>query len=140
MAMDGYTNLAYDYPLLGAFWTTMWVFLWVLWFILLFRIIGDILRDDSLSGWAKTGWLVFAIVFPFLGVFVYVFARGRGMGVREQKHVRTQQEAIDQYVRETAAGAGGTNQVAELSKLSEIKARGDLSDEEFRRAKEKILH
>ncbi|CAM5742946.1 hypothetical protein SALBM311S_08099 [Streptomyces alboniger] len=57
--------LAYDYPLLGAFWTMMWIFLWILWIILLFRVIGDIFRDDSLSGWAKTGWTFFVIVLPY---------------------------------------------------------------------------
>jgi hypothetical protein len=79
-------NLAYDYPVLGAFWTVMWIFLWVLWIILLFRIIGDIFRDDALGAAAKTGWLIFVVVLPFLGVFIYVLARGKGMGDREVRH------------------------------------------------------
>ncbi len=49
--------LAYDYPLLSAFWTMLWIFLWVMWFFLLFKIVFDVFRDDSLSGWGKTGWL-----------------------------------------------------------------------------------
>ncbi|MGP8304163.1 SHOCT domain-containing protein [Streptomyces inhibens] len=138
--MDSSVYMAYDYPVLGAFWTMMWIFLWVLWFVLLFRIIVDIFRDDTMSGWAKTGWLVVVIVLPFLGVFVYVLARGKGMGKREMEHARAQQEALDTYVRVTARGAGRTSEVDELAKLSEIRARGDISDEEFRRAKEKILH
>ncbi|MEU0369762.1 SHOCT domain-containing protein [Streptomyces sp. NPDC006283] len=137
--MNGYVNLAYDYPLLGAFWTMMLLFLWVLWFFLLFRIIVDVFRDDDLNGWAKAAWLLFVIVLPFLGVFVYLIARGRGMGKREQDQARTQKQALDSYIRETAAGAGGRSGVEELAKLSEMKARGDISDEEFRRAKEKIL-
>ncbi|MFC9679638.1 SHOCT domain-containing protein, partial [Streptomyces sp. NPDC056948] len=52
--MGSYVNLAYDYPVLGAFWTIMWIFLWVMWIFLLFRVIVDIFRDDALSGWAKT--------------------------------------------------------------------------------------
>ena len=52
--MGSYVNLAYDYPVLGAFWTIMWIFLWVVWIFLLFRVIVDIFRDDSLNGWAKT--------------------------------------------------------------------------------------
>ncbi|GAA3291129.1 hypothetical protein GCM10020295_07160 [Streptomyces cinereospinus] len=98
------TYLAYDFPLLSMFWTLLWFFLWIMWFILLFRIIGDIFRDDTLSGWGKTGWLVFVIVLPFLGVFVYLIARGKGMGHREVSHARARQEAFDSYVRETAAG------------------------------------
>ncbi|MGW2598748.1 SHOCT domain-containing protein [Streptomyces klenkii] len=138
--MNEYVQLAYDYPLLGAFWTILWISLWVLWFILLFRIIADIFRDDSLSGWAKTGWLVFTILLPFLGVFVYVLARGRSMGARERRHAQAQQEAFDAYIREAAGGTGRRSEADELMKLSEIRARGDISDEEFRRAKEKILH
>ncbi|CAL9387883.1 hypothetical protein SUDANB32_01192 [Streptomyces sp. enrichment culture] len=134
------TYLAYDYPLLSALLTMLVFFLWIMWFILLFRVIVDIVRDDSLSGWAKTGWLVFTIVLPFLGVFVYVVARGRNMGSRELAQARAQQEALDSYIRETAKGAGERNSsVDELARLSEIKARGDISDDEFRRAKELVL-
>lgn len=134
------TYLAYDYPLLSALLTMLVFFLWIMWFILLFRVIVDIVRDDSLSGWAKTGWMVFTIVLPFLGVFVYVVARGRNMGSRELAQARAQQEALDSYIRETAKGAGGrTGSVDELARLSEIKARGDITDDEFRRAKELVL-
>ncbi|MFG2133282.1 SHOCT domain-containing protein [Streptomyces sp. NPDC048751] len=130
--------LAYDYPLLSVFWSILWFFLWIMWFILLFRVVVDIIRDDDLSGWAKTGWLVFAILLPFLGVFVYVVARGKNMGRREAAQARAQQQALDSYIRETAKG-GSTSSVDELARLSEIRARGDISDEEFRRAKEQVL-
>ncbi|MFB9463951.1 SHOCT domain-containing protein [Streptomyces cinereospinus] len=133
------TYLAYDFPLLSMFWTLLWFFLWIMWFILLFRIIGDIFRDDTLSGWGKTGWLVFVIVLPFLGVFVYLIARGKGMGHREVSHARARQEAFDSYVRETAAGGRPTSSADELAKLSEIRARGDITDEEFQRAKALVL-
>ncbi|MEU3147964.1 MULTISPECIES: SHOCT domain-containing protein [unclassified Streptomyces] len=138
--MSSATYLAYDYPLLGAFWTMLLLFLWVTWFVLLFRVVVDIFRDDSLSGWAKTGWMVFVIVLPFLGVFVYVVARGRNMGRREIAQARAQQQAFDSYVRETASGHGGqADTVGELHRLAEIRSRGDLTDEEFDRAKELVL-
>ena len=134
-------NLAYDYPVLGIFWTTMWIFLWILWFIMLFRIIGDIFRDDTLSGVGKTGWLIFVVVLPFLGVFVYVLARGKGMGERERRHAQARQQAFDEQIREAAgSGAQPQSEAEQLAKLSEIRAKGDISDDEFRRAKEKILH
>ncbi|GAA3506742.1 SHOCT domain-containing protein [Streptomyces prasinosporus] len=140
-AYTGYAGyFAYDYPLLSAFWTMLVFFLWIMWFILLFRIIVDIFRDDALSGWAKAGWLVFTIVLPFLGVFVYVIARGKNMGRREIAQARAQQEALDSYIRETAKDTGGRpSSVDELARLSEIKARGDITDDEFRRAKELVL-
>ncbi|MFF0434283.1 SHOCT domain-containing protein [Streptomyces sp. NPDC004327] len=132
--------LAYDYPLLSAFWTMLWFFLWILWFILLFRIIGDIFRDDELSGWGKAGWLVFVIVLPFLGVFVYLIARGKSMGQREITHARKRQAEFDSYVRETAGtGGGGKSHAEELGRLADLRSRGDITEEEFRRAKELVL-
>ncbi|MGI5366370.1 SHOCT domain-containing protein [Streptomyces iakyrus] len=138
--MSAQNYLAYDFPLLSAFWAMLWFFLWIMWFVLLFRIVFDIFRDDSLSGWAKTGWLAFCIVLPFLGVFVYVIARGKNMGRREIAHAREQQEAMDSYIRETARGGGDRpSSVDELTRLSEIRARGDITDEEFRKAKDLVL-
>ncbi|MFD5234416.1 SHOCT domain-containing protein [Streptomyces qaidamensis] len=137
--MSAQTYLAYDFPLLSAFWAMLWFFLWIMWFVLLFRIVFDIFRDDSLSGWAKTGWLVFCIVLPFLGVFAYVIARGKNMGRREIAHAREQQEAMDSYIRQTARGDDRTSSVDELARLSEIRARGDITDDEFRKAKDLVL-
>jgi uncharacterized membrane protein len=124
-----------DYPLLNVFWTTMWIFLWVLWLMLLFRVIGDIFRDDSLSGWAKAGWCAFVIVLPFLGVFVYLMARGRGMGRREMKRTEQAEEDFREFVRGTA----GTSHAEELSRLVELKNHGDITAEEYERAKAKVL-
>ena len=135
--MSAQTYLAYDYPLLGAFWTILMIFLWIMWFVLLFRVITDIFRDDGLSGWAKAGWLVFCILLPFLGVFVYVIARGKNMGRREAARARAQQEEFNSYIRKTAVG--GSSSVDELARLSEIRDRGAITDEEFRRAKELVL-
>ncbi|MCF3134084.1 SHOCT domain-containing protein [Streptomyces olivochromogenes] len=131
--------LAYDYPLLSAFWTMLWFVLLVMWFVLLFKVIVDVFRDDSLNGWAKAGWLIFAIALPFLGVFVYVVARGKGMGQRELAEARERQAAFDSYVRQTAGTATRAGSVDDLTRLSELRSHGDITDEEFRRAKEQIL-
>ena len=71
-----------DYPLLNLFWTICFVFLWALWFFLLFLVIMDIFRSPDLGGWGKALWLIFVIVLPYLGVFVYLIARGASMGER----------------------------------------------------------
>ncbi|MFK0045677.1 SHOCT domain-containing protein [Streptomyces sp. NPDC090741] len=128
-------NLAVDYPLLNMFWTMMLIFIWVLWFMLLFRIIGDIFRDDDLSGWAKTGWMIFVIIVPFLGVFVYVIARGRGMGERELRRAQRNEEEFRSYVQ----SAAGPSQSEELAKLADLRDRGDISAAEFEQAKAKVL-
>nr|WSX49335.1 SHOCT domain-containing protein [Streptomyces sp. NBC_00974] len=129
-------DLAVDYPLLNMFWTMMMIFIWVLWFMLLFRIIADIFRDDGLSGWGKAGWTVFVILLPFLGVFVYLIARGRGMGERELNRARENEQAFRSYVRESA---GPTSRAEELSRLAELKNHGDITAAEYEQAKAKVL-
>ena len=129
--------LAYDYPVLGAFWTLLWIVLWVIWLFLLFRVIFDIFRDHDLSGWSKALWLIFVIVLPFLGVFVYIIARGREMGERDIQEAQARQQQFDSYVREAAASGGGT--ADELSKLADLKERGVISDAEFEQQKARLL-
>ncbi|MFD5427649.1 SHOCT domain-containing protein [Streptomyces sp. NPDC127084] len=136
--MDGTVYLAYDYPVLGAFWTVMWIFLWVLWLVILFRVILDIFRSHDMNGWVKALWLLFVLIIPFLGVLIYVIVRGDSMGRREIQHAHEQQEAFAAYVRQAAKGEGGGT-TDELARLSELKAKGDLSDEEFQKAKQKLL-
>ena len=130
--------LAYDYPLLGAFWTFLWFFLWILWFFLLFRIIVDIFRDHSMSGWAKAAWLIFIIILPFLGVFVYLIARGGSMAERDMDQAKSQEQAFRSYVQE-AAGSSGGGTASELSRLADLKERGVITDAEFQQQKAKLL-
>ncbi|MEU5148629.1 SHOCT domain-containing protein [Streptomyces yangpuensis] len=136
--MTSQVYLAYDFPLLSAMWTMLAFALWVLWFFLLFKIIFDIFRDDDLGGWGKAGWLAFVILLPFLGVFVYLIARGKNMGNRDLAFARAQQKEFDAYVRETA-GAARPSRADELAKLCDMRARGDITDEEFLRAKNLVL-
>ncbi|WP_137976763.1 PLDc N-terminal domain-containing protein [Streptomyces violaceusniger] len=124
-----------DYPLLNVFLTTMWVFLWILWLFLLFRVFADLFRDDSLNGWAKAGWTVFVLVLPFLGVFVYLVARGREMGMREMGRAEKAEADFREFVRTTAT----TGRADELAHLVELKNHGDLTPEEYERAKAKVL-
>ncbi|WP_354637859.1 SHOCT domain-containing protein [Kitasatospora camelliae] len=130
-----------DYPLLNVFFTTMWVFLWILWFFLLFRVFGDLFRDDTVSNWGKAGWSVFLVLLPFLGVFVYLLARGKGMGMREGARMVQTEQQFRAYVQataaETRAGSGGS--VDDLAKLADLKNHGDITEEEYRRAKDKVL-
>ncbi|MFE1902476.1 SHOCT domain-containing protein [Streptomyces gardneri] len=133
---DSMVNLAVDYPLLNMFWTMLMIFLWILWFMLLFRIIGDIFRDDELGGWGKAGWTAFVILLPFLGVFVYLIARGKGMGERELDRVRQNEQQFASYVRETAGSGGHAD---ELARLAELKDRGAITEAEFAQAKAKVL-
>jgi Short C-terminal domain len=134
--LGGVKLIAYDYPLLGIFWTTLVIFLWIAWFFLLFRVIFDIFRGDDLSGWAKALWLIFVIFLPFLGVLVYVIARGHKITEHDVAHAKAQEQAFQSYVRETAS-TGGTAE--ELTKLAALKDQGVITDAEFEQQKAKLL-
>ncbi|MGW2546968.1 SHOCT domain-containing protein [Kitasatospora sp. NPDC001574] len=142
-----------NYPLLNIFWTMLELFLWILWFFLLFKIITDIFRSHDIGGWAKAGWLLLVILLPLIGVLVYVVARGRSMGERDVAQARQSEAAFKHYIREAAgstpageAGSGGgtgatgsRSHVDDLAKLAELKAGGAISEEDYQRAKEKLL-
>jgi Short C-terminal domain/Phospholipase_D-nuclease N-terminal len=125
-----------NYPLLDAFLTMFWLFIWILWIFLLIRIITDIFRSHDLSGWGKAGWLIFVILLPFLGVFVYLIARGHHMTEHEISDVQRQDQEFRAYVRDAA---GGDGQADQLSKLADLRDRGAITDAEFQQAKAKIL-
>lgn len=128
-----------DYPLLNVFFTTMWVFLWILWFFLLFRVLTDLFRDDEVSGWGKAGWSVFLVALPFLGVLVYLIARGEGMGRREAVRAKQSEDAFRTYVRDAAGEKTWTaSPVDELHRLAELKNHGDITEDEYRRMKAKV--
>lgn len=128
--------IAYDYPILGVFWTLFMWFIWIAWFVLLFRVIADIFRSGDLGGWGKALWAMFVILAPFLGVFVYVIARGHSMQDRDIQRAQQNEAAFQSYVRD-AAGGGGT--ASELAKLAQLRDSGVLSAEEFDREKAKLL-
>jgi hypothetical protein len=129
--------LAYDYPILGLFWTMFMFFLWFAWIMLLFRVFGDIFRSDDMGGMAKALWSLFVLLVPFLGVFIYVMARGQAMSQRDLEEARDREASFRTYVQ--GAASGGTGAADELSKLADLHARGVLTDEEFARQKTKLL-
>jgi hypothetical protein len=129
--------LAYDYPILGVFWSMMIFFLWIAWLMLLFNIIIDIFRSKDLGGFAKAGWMLLVIVVPLLGVLIYIIARGDNMTQRKVADAQAQQADFDSYVRNVASSSSGV--ADELTKLGELKASGVISAEEFESQKTKLL-
>src|SRR5690348_1156188 len=100
-----------NYPLLDAFVTMLWFFLWVLWIFLLFWIIFDLFRSRDLSGWAKALWLIFIIVLPFLGVLVYVIARGSSMHERQARDAQAQEQEFRAYVRDATSSTSSADEL-----------------------------
>jgi hypothetical protein len=128
--------LAYDYPILGIFWTMLILFLWMAWIILVFRVFVDIFRSHDMGGWGKALWSIFVILVPFLGVFVYLLARGHGMAERDGQVAQQNEAAFQDYVR-GVAGSGGT--ADELAKLVQLRDDGVISPAEFDQQKAKLL-
>jgi hypothetical protein len=128
--------LAYDFPLLAMFWTMIFFFLWVAWIMIVFRVVIDIFRSKDLGGVGKAFWVLFVILIPWLGVLVYLIARGRSMGDRDVADAVAHEEAVQAYIRQTA-GSGST--ADELSKLAALQAQGAITDAEYAQQKSKLL-
>lgn len=120
------------------FLTIISLFFFVIWIWILITIISDLFRDPDLSGWAKAGWILVLVCIPYLSAFVYLIARGSGMRDRAIKEQAEAKKHFDEYVRQQAGGGGGSA-VDELNKLSDLKTKGDISDEEFARMKAKLV-
>ena len=135
-AHDPAMLLAYDYPLLSVFWSMMIFFLWIVWLMALFHVIVDIFRSKDMGGFAKAMWLLFVIVVPFLGVLVYLIARGDNMAEHAMADAQAQDAAFQSYVKEAA---GTTSPADQLTQLAALKSSGHITDAEYETAKAKIL-
>jgi hypothetical protein len=129
--------LAYDYPLLGVFWTMLWFALFFIWIWLLIVIFGDIFRSHDMGGFAKTLWVLFVIFLPFLGILFYLIFRGKSMQERQVRDVARQEQDFREYVQDAAAGS--STPADQLAKLADLKEQGVLTDAEFQAEKAKIF-
>ena len=130
--------VAYDYPLGGVFLSMLYFFLFFIWIWILITVFIDIFRSSDLGGWIKALWCIFVIILPFLGVFIYLIARGGKMQERKLQEAAQQKDAFDAYVRETAGSPGG-DVSSQLTDLANLKAQGVLTDAEFEAQKAKVL-
>ena len=121
-------------PLLDLFWTMFLFFCWVLWFWLLFRVYGDLFSRRDIGGWAKTGWVLFTILLPFLGVFVYLITQGRSMTERTELAVERQRATTDAYIRSVAADADSV----QSAKARDLLDSGAITRDEYDRMVPKV--
>ena len=128
----------YQYPILDFFLTMLYFFLFIIWIWLLIMVFVDIFRSHDMGGLAKALWVIFVIILPFLGVFVYLIARGAKMHERAAQQAAEQQKAFDAYVKQ-AAGTSSDDVADQLSKLADLKAKGVITDAEFEAQKSKLL-
>jgi hypothetical protein len=120
-----------------VFLSMMYFFFFIIWLWLLIVVFSDIFRSDDLGGWAKAAWVIFVIVLPYLGVFVYLIARGHKMSEHAVEAADAQAAAQRAYIQSAVGTAPST--ADELARLADLKNQGVLSDAEFAAQKAKIL-
>ena len=113
-------------------------FLFFAWFMCLFWVIGDIFRSRDLGGFAKTAWVFFVIIIPWLGMLVYLIARGSGMQQRQLEQVKEAQAAQAEYIRAVAAPSTGSA-AGEIASAKSLLDSGAISQAEYEALKAKAL-
>src|SRR6516225_2793087 len=115
-----------------TFWQVVWTmfifFLWVIWIWLLIVVFMDIFRNHQSSGLAKAGWCIFVIILPFLGVFIYLIAEGKGMAERRQQDVQAAQADFNAQVR---AAAGSADPAAQIANAKQLLDSGAITQDEY---------
>ena len=127
--------LATDFGTGQVFWSFLWFFMFFIWIWLLIIVFSDIFRSHDLSGVAKTLWVIFVILVPYLGVFVYLIARGHKMSEHAAEAAAAQDKAARQYIQQVTASSTAD----ELTKLADLKAQGVIDDAEYASLKAKAL-
>jgi predicted PurR-regulated permease PerM len=128
--------LATSYPFLEVFWTMLVFFAFVVWIWILFTVLADIFRRHDTSGFAKVLWIIFIIIIPYLGVFIYLIAEHAGMTERAVKNQQNAQSQFDQYVQSVATKVDPTEQIAKAKQMLD---NGTINQAEFEQIKQKAL-
>jgi hypothetical protein len=129
--------LADDFGTGQILWSMIWFFLFFIWIWILITVFADIFRSHDLSGLAKALWVIGVIIFPYLGVFVYLIARGHKMHEHAIEAAQAQNAAATEYIRQAAGTA--SSPADELHRLADLKDRGVIDDAEFQRLKAKVI-
>jgi len=107
------------------------VFVFVVWFWLLITVFGDLFRRRDISGWGKALWVIVLVLFPYIGVFIYMISQGRGMSERNAEYAERARDELRRVVGFSAAD--------ELQKLDGLKRSGSISEDEFRHLRAKLV-
>jgi len=107
------------------------IFIFVLWFWLLITVFGDLFRRHDVSGWAKAVWVIVLILFPYLGIFIYLITQHRGMAERQSQRVEQAREDLRHFA--------GFSVADELEKLERLKNSNVISNEEYARLRARTV-
>jgi ABC-type multidrug transport system fused ATPase/permease subunit len=130
-------TLASEFGTGQVFLSMLWFFLFFIWIWLLIVVFSDIFRSHDLGGFAKAIWVLFVIIVPYLGVFVYLIARGGKMQQHAVEAAQERDAQMRQYVQ-SAAGSSASP-AEEVARLADLREKGVISDAEFEQAKAKAL-
>jgi high-affinity K+ transport system ATPase subunit B len=128
--------LATSYPFLEVFWTMLIFFAFVVWIWILITVLADIFRRHDTSGFAKVLWIIFIIVLPYLGVFIYLIAEHKGMTERAVKQQSDAKAEFDKYVQSVSTKSDPTEQIAKAKQMLDS---GTITQAEFDQIKQKAL-
>jgi Phospholipase_D-nuclease N-terminal/Short C-terminal domain len=128
---------AEDFGTGQVFWSLLWFVMFFIWIWLLIVVFADIFRSHDMGGFAKTIWVLFVIIVPYLGVFVYLIARGGKMHEHAVQDAQAQDDAARAYIQQ--ATGSGPSTADELSRLADLKNQGVIDDAEFQRLKAKAI-
>jgi hypothetical protein len=125
-----------NYPFLEVVWTMLVFFGFVVWIWLMFAVLTDIFRRQDESGFTKVLWIIFVIIIPYFGVFIYLIAEHNGMTERAVKQQEAAQAQVDQYVQSVAGKGDPAEQIAKGKQLLDS---GTITQAEFDQIKQKAL-
>jgi hypothetical protein len=130
-----------SFPLLDVFFTILWVFLALLWIGVIFVVIVDLFTSDDVGGVAKALWFVFIIFFPVIGVVLYLLVRGTKMAHRRTERAAGRQPFHEWFERDVdrTRSSGNTSAAEELERLTNLKDRGAITEDEFNRLKARVV-
>jgi hypothetical protein len=120
-----------------VFWSLLWFALFFIWIYLLVVVFSDIFRSRDLGGFAKFLWIAFVIITPYLGVFVYLIARGHKMSEHALESAQQIDAAQRAYIRD--AVGSGKSAADELANLASLRSQGVIDDAEFERLKAQVV-
>jgi hypothetical protein len=129
--------LAEEFGTGQVFWSMIWFFLFFIWIWILIMVFSDIFRSHDMGGWAKALWVIFVILVPYLGVFVYLIARGGKMHEHAVEAAQAQDAQMRAYIQSVNASGGGA--ADEIARLADLRDKGVISEQEFQTAKAKAL-
>jgi len=110
-------------------------FAWIIWFWLLITVFSDLFRRHDASGFTKVLWMIFVIILPYLGVFIYLIVNHDGMTQRAVRDQQAAQQQLDDHIRSVAPSSS----TEEIAKAKQLLDSGAINQAEYESLKAKAL-